>query len=263
MCRLAAYLGPPGPLKPLVFGGPHSLYRQSWDPRELRTGSVNADGWGVVWPDGDGGLVRLADTVPIWHTPDLAGVLGAIHAPLALAALRNATPGLPIDRAGALPMVHGRWAMAMNGYLPDFRAHWMRRLRSELADEWYGRLRGSSDAETLFLLLLQTMEAGAEPAEALLSVRRRVASGLDSAATAPLTLLLMGQGELHVLHSTLNGPTNSLYLSRDSTLVPEGGVLVASEPFTPGEAWEAVPGESLVEVSPAGVAVTPLPSPVG
>ena len=54
MCRHLAYLGTPRSLASLVVDPPHSLYEQSWAPREQRHGTVNVDGFGV-------GLVRRPD----------------------------------------------------------------------------------------------------------------------------------------------------------------------------------------------------------
>ena len=48
MCRLTAYAGEPLTADALVFGGTHSLLEQSYVPRELLHGHVNADGYGVV-----------------------------------------------------------------------------------------------------------------------------------------------------------------------------------------------------------------------
>ena len=59
MCRLTAYAGEPLTADALVFGGTHSLLEQSYDPRELLHGHVNADGYGVVWSGGDEGLETL------------------------------------------------------------------------------------------------------------------------------------------------------------------------------------------------------------
>ena len=49
MCRLAAYLGPEIPLRSFLLDFPHSLYQQSWDPKELTEARLNADGYGVAW----------------------------------------------------------------------------------------------------------------------------------------------------------------------------------------------------------------------
>ena len=66
MCRLTAYAGEPIVADALVFGGTHSLLEQSYDPKELLHGNLNADGYGVVWYR-DGVPVRAEMAVnPSW-----------------------------------------------------------------------------------------------------------------------------------------------------------------------------------------------------
>lgn len=259
MCRLVAYAGTPLPLRALFFGGDHALHRQAWAPKELRTGSVNVDGYGLAWPGtGPGeGLVRLARQEPAWHDPDLPDLLGSIEASRALAVLRNATPGLPVDRSGLPPLVHGAWGLALNGFVPAFRERHMRALREPLHDRWYGHLAGSTDTETLFLRVLQELDGGAGPGDALRAVRDAVAERMAPSDTAPLTLVLLGPEGVTALHSTINGPVNSLYLCRGGAPAP-GGVLLASEPLTRGEPWEMVPAESLVQLGMEGARVEAL-----
>ena len=258
MCRLVAYSGAPLPLHRLLFGGEHSLAHQSWAPRELLSGSVNVDGYGVAWPSRHGEVLRrLARVEPVWHDPDLPGVLEEIRASRALAALRNATPGLPVGPTGLLPLFYGRWALALNGYVPDFRRSHMRALRAPLSEEWYGRLAGSGDAETLFLRVAQSLEGGAEPAAALVELRDAVAERVAAGETAPLTLVLLSPEGVTALHTTLNGAVNSLYLSSRGPLAPEG-TLLASEPLNAAGAWEAVPPHSVVELREGQVEIRPL-----
>ena len=259
MCRLVAYHGEPLPLRTPVFGGSHSLYRQSWAPRELRTGSVNVDGFGIAWrptmssPE----LVRMARLEPIWHDPDLPGVLGSIRSPRVLAALRNATPGLPVERAAVLPLVHGDRAMVLNGYVPDFRAAHMRGLRTPLRDAWYARLQGSGDAETLFLRFLQLLEEGLEAGAALVEVDRAVAARLEEGDPAPMTIVVQGPEGITALHTAHHAPVNSLYLGEGVDLAP-GGILLASEPLTTDDRWTPVPGDSLLRIGEQGVSLEAL-----
>ena len=42
MCRHLAYLGPPVTLRSVLIDPPHGLYRQSWEPRRQRHGTMNA-----------------------------------------------------------------------------------------------------------------------------------------------------------------------------------------------------------------------------
>jgi glutamine amidotransferase len=112
MCRLVAYAGPAASLAPLVFGGDHSLWTQSFRPRELLTGSVNVDGYGVVWY-GDGGPVRVASPFPIWHDENLEGLLASVRSPVAVAALRNITAGIPPSETAIPPLVLDEWAFVL------------------------------------------------------------------------------------------------------------------------------------------------------
>lgn len=243
MCRLVAYVGEPTRPGPLVFGGAHSLYRQSWRPRELLTGSVNADGWGVVWY-ADGRPRRLAEARPIWHETDLETVLDAVSSPCVTAALRNATPGLPVDREGLLPLVHERWSFVLNGYVPAFRERHMRALRESLPDHLYAALRGSSDAETLFLLAVAALENGATAGQALCAAAGAVSARVGKEEAQLAMVLSDGATTTALLTSTVSR-TNSLYLADRPGQAP-GGHVLASEPLDPDGAWTRIPPHSLV-----------------
>jgi len=265
MCRLVGYLGPPIPLSILVFGGTHSLLRQSWEPRELLSGCVNADGWGVAWygeagAEGTGAgqppePARLAEARPIWQDErDLRRTLPAIRSSCAIAALRNVTPGQVADRSGLLPLVHGRWAFALNGFVPEFRTQHMRALRATLPDPLYAALEGASDSETVFLLAVAALREGAGPIEALATAGRAVAERVGR-ATAQLNMMLTDGARLVAVRSGTALETNSLYVARGHPLAP-GGTLVASEPLDRDPCWERVDGHSAVTLGPGGACTT-------
>ncbi len=258
MCRMTVYCGPPQALHPLVFGGAHSLLRQSWEPRELLSGSVNVDGYGVVWHDGQN-FIRVAQPVPIWHDEDLETLLTSVRASVGLAAVRNATPGIPVDRSGLLPLMQAGHAFVLNGFVEKFRSRWMRRFRATLPDHLYGALRGSSDSETLFLMALARIEAGATQGEALADLTDFVCAAVrGEGLTAQLTMALADAGGVAVVRTGSETDTNSLYFSRGSGLM-RGGRLLASEPLDPNGGWEGVPPHHLVQMDASGgFEVTPL-----
>jgi len=210
---------------------------------------VNADGYGIAWYE-DGRPRRIAETRPIWHDADLEGVLGSVRSTCVVAALRNATPGLDVDRAGLLPMVYGRWVFVLNGFVPGFHQGHMRALRSELTDELYAGLRGGSDAETLFLLAVGRAETGASPSEALEEVARSVAHRVGK-AEAQLNMLLTDGERLGVLRSSTVLLTNSLYRAERQGFAP-GGVVLASEVTHPSAAWTPVDGHHRMDIDAAG-----------
>jgi glutamine amidotransferase len=250
MCRLVAYLGAAQSPAPLVFGGDHSLYAQSWQPRELLSGSVNADGYGVVWYH-EGRPRRIAEARPIWHDRDLEGILDAVESTCILAALRNATPGQPVDRAGLLPLVHDRFSFVLNGFVPDFHDEHMRALRSALPDDLYAALRGGSDAETLFLLAVARVREGAGLSEALEATARMVHARVG-ASEAQLNMVLADGESIGVLRSSTVLLTNSLYASSGVSFA-EGGVVLASEALDSAAAWSPVDGHHRVDVRADGL----------
>src|SRR5260370_2628037 len=68
MCRFLACLGPDVSLESLLLAPPWSLLRQSYEPRFMKRGRVNADGFGAGWYDFDvrqePALYRRA--TPVW-----------------------------------------------------------------------------------------------------------------------------------------------------------------------------------------------------
>ena len=250
MCRMVAYLGDGTTLSPLVFGGDHPLHRQSWAPRELLMGSVNADGYGVAWYAADGALARIAEVRPIWYDPELETTLSVLVSGCVVAALRNSTPGIPVDRGGLLPLVQEGWAFVLNGFVPDFRTRHMRALRGELPDDLYGALEGTSDSETLFFLVLREMRDGATPLDALRATVDRVYERVG-AEEAHLTMLLTDGARLVAVRSSNVEATNSLYVVERPAFAP-GGVVLASEPTHPDERWRPVPVHGWIEVARDG-----------
>ncbi len=238
MCRLTAYVGDPIEADALVFGGSHSLYEQSYLPQELTSGTVNADGYGVVWYRGDT-PVRTGGTVPIWQDRDLRGVLADSTSPMILAAVRNATPGIPVDDSGNLPITYGRWSFILNGFVDDFRASYMRILRSRLPDDLYGGLLGASDSETLFLLAVSALRDGADLGDALEHVRAAVMDVLSGEHQAQLTMVLADGQRLAAVRTASVESVNSLYVSAGHPVAP-GGTLLASERLDDDASWEPV-----------------------
>jgi gamma-glutamyl hercynylcysteine S-oxide hydrolase len=250
VCRFLAYLGAPLSLAHLVFGGEHSLHEQSWAPGELLSGSVNADGYGVAWYR-DGRAGRIGESRPIWRdAEELRGTLGVIESGCVVAALRNGTEGIPVDRSGLLPLVHDRWSFVLNGFVPDFRRSHMRALRTLLPDDLYAELKGSSDSETLFLLTLAALREGADVREALVRTLRLVTERVGR-AEAQLNMLLSDGSSIAAVRSGTTLVTNSLYVAVRPPFAPDG-VVIASEPPERGAAWSMVDGHSWIEVDGSG-----------
>ena len=101
MCRLLAYLGSPVSLDHLLYKPEHSLIVQSYEPREMISGVVNADGFGVGWyhPEKDTEPFTYKNTAPIWNDINLPSLSRFVESKCVLAYARSATEGQALDFA--------------------------------------------------------------------------------------------------------------------------------------------------------------------
>jgi len=250
VCRFLCYLGPPVTLASVVLDPPYCLQRQAWAPRHQRVGAVNADGFGVGWYDHDRRPepARYRTARPIWADRSFASMAGLVTAPALVAAVRDATPPSPVEETGSQPFTAGPWLFVHNGKVegwgvdPTLKAS----LRRPLSDLRAGALEGGADSEVLFALVLDRLDGGATPAEALAAV-----VGTTTALAPSILNLLLTDG--HRVTATACG---------DSLFVLEGpdSVVVASEPYNDDPRWERVPEGSMVEATAVGVSVGPMPS---
>lgn len=250
MCRHLAYLGPPRTLASLLYEPAHSLNRQSIRTFEQRWVTNNPDGWGVGWWDHDRRRepARYRTAKPMWSDRSFDTVATLVETSAMLAAVRAATPGTPVVETGSAPFVSGPWLFSLNGYISDFPGPAADRLRRRLSPERSARLEGTTDSEVVFGLVLDAVDAGASPPEAVATVSELVLA--DS--VGELNLLL---SDGHQLIATTAG--NTLYLLQGSGLAEEG-LLVASEPLVEDERWERLPDRAVLVATTAGYDITPM-----
>ncbi|MQY25088.1 Gamma-glutamyl-hercynylcysteine sulfoxide hydrolase [Nocardia sp. RB56] len=185
MCRHLGYLGPPAAVGSQLTRGPHSLYTQSWQPRDMRGGgTVNADGFGVAWwvspsapaqasategsPAGERVASRYRNAAPIWADPAVDEVLPQLHSTAVLAAVRSATVGMPVERAACAPFTSGRWAFSHNGRVADWQ-----RVLTEVAAEFGSpallEAEARTDSAALWVILRALLETGSAAVESATS----------------------------------------------------------------------------------------------
>src|SRR5215210_5043520 len=161
MCRMIAYLSETEiPLSSLVLGPEHSLLVQSYAPKEMMSGVVNADGFGAGWyaPELDDEPAVYRSNAPIWADRSFASIAPKVRSATIFAAVRSATPGLPAEESGVPPFASGPYLFAHNGAIKSFRTTAMRPLRGLLSDASYSELLGVTDSETIFALLLDRLQ---------------------------------------------------------------------------------------------------------
>jgi gamma-glutamyl hercynylcysteine S-oxide hydrolase len=248
MCRHLAYVGPSVTLEKLIIKPEHSLLQQAFAPRYQTHGTINADGFGVGWYDRDKRAepARYRTTRPIWADASFASVAGLVTSNAVLAAVRSASPGMAIDETSTPPFIEGPWLFSHNGFVPGFGTGVGRTLRRQVSETRAHAIAGVTDSELLFALVLDRLDAGAPPADALVAVIGLV----EERTTARLNLLLT-DGE----RVAATACRNSLFVFDDRQLT--GAVVIASEPYDDDPSWEVVEDGSVVELGDDKLEVRP------
>ena len=246
MCRFIAYLGPSVPLARIVSEPEHSLIVQSYQPREMTSGTVNVDGFGVGWYNRalDSTPCVYTSISPIWSDRNLPGLSKHIASNCIFANVRGATPGQAVDQSNCQPFAYRQLLFMHNGYIDNFRFTLMRQIRTALRDEYYTAIGGSTDSEHIFALFLNTLHGHVVTLDRLMSALRdtiaQLAAWADEQGIRLALNCAITDGELLVTSRFANtGPAPSLYYSNNTGFFPQAGV-VASEKLSTGEEWETV-----------------------
>ena len=228
MCRHAGFIGLPQPIANL-FDGAHGLTHQSYGAKELRTGVVCADGFGVGWYDQSVSPepARYANPAPVWSDTNLPSIGRLAHARCAIAAVRNATVAGQNTQANCAPFSSGRYLFSLNGYLEDF-PKW-RPFLAELCGHRSEQIRGDTDGEWLFQALLSILDQmEPEPGALAQGVLQLIRFARDEATRlgvdVQLNILVTDGRQIVASRFGLDG-CNSLYSKGGET------AWAASEPF--------------------------------
>jgi len=226
MCRHLGWLGAEVSVSSLVLDPPYGLRVQSYAPRRQKHGLMNADGWGVGFFD-DELPRRWRSQAPLWGDVSFDSVAPALRSNCVVAAVRSATVGMPIEPSATAPFTDGRWLLSHNGVVD----------RAVLPE--------AASAESVCDSAILAAAIFARGLDALGVVITEIGNADPNARLN----ILAGNGSR--LLATAWGDTLFI-LRRDD------GVVLASEPYDDDPNWEDVPDRHLVEVTAAGVVLTPL-----
>jgi glutamine amidotransferase len=157
-----------------------------------------------------------------------------------LAAARLASPGATLVETGNAPFVEGSWAFSLNGIVRSFTDGVGDELRARIQPARRDALVGDADTEVLFALVLQHLDDGMPPADAL--------------ATVVHDVLALTTGRLNLLLT--DGAT--VYGTRVGNSLFHRGSVIVSEPTDDGAGWHEVPDRSVTVLTFDDAVDTPL-----
>lgn len=224
MCRHLGWLGAPVSVCSLVLEPANSLLVQAYSPRRQKHGLMNADGWGVGFFD-SGVARRWRSAAPLWSDASFASVAPALSSGCVVAAVRSATPGMPIEAGACAPFTDGRWLLSHNGIV-----------------------------DRAVLPMTRNAESICDSAQLAAHI---FSSGLDDLAHTVARVGAADPGaRLNILAADGSCMLATTWGDSLSVLVRPDGVVLASEPYDDHPDWRDVPDRHLVAVRDGEVTMT-------
>ncbi|MCD9197761.1 class II glutamine amidotransferase [Aeromicrobium wangtongii] len=160
---MLAYIGPEIPVENLLLKPENSLVNQTLDPE--RHPQLQLAGWGFgIWSE----HLLKTDEPLLYHRPmaafyddNVAGIVPSLQASTLLAHVRaadyNSAAVLADENCHPFSYQGTPWMIAQNGDLPNWKLL-QRELLQHCKDEFLKQMRGTTDTEFLYVLLLSLLE---------------------------------------------------------------------------------------------------------
>lgn len=251
MCRLLGYLGANIQLDHLLYKPEHSLIVQSYLPREMTSGVVNADGLGIGWYHAERDVIPFTykSTLPIWNETNLPELSRYVESGCVLGYVRSATPGQALDMSNCQPFRSDRILFIHNGYIDKFRKTLYRPIRDRLTDLVYQSINGTTDSEHIFALLINEIDTqpNSTVEQALKSTLITLVELAQAHQVSFRANVIISNGHRLVASRYAYGTlAPTLYWLRDDPAYPNA-VIIASEPLFAGN-WNSLPNNSILSV---------------
>ncbi|MEV8266088.1 class II glutamine amidotransferase [Microbacterium sp. NPDC076911] len=206
MCRVLAYLGPETPLENLLLRPQNSLINQALDPE--RHPELQLAGWGFgIW-----GEHLLKPEEPFIYRRPMAAfyddnasrIIPSLQASTMLAHVRAAAYDSKVvmadENCHPFSFEETPWIVAQNGYLPNWQ-RLQRELLQHCEDRYLTQLRGNTDTEFIYVLLLSLLEGDSNEdvqraIEKLIELIAQAMKDLDLGALTKLKMALVSNGRI-------------------------------------------------------------------
>ncbi|HZB12141.1 MAG TPA: class II glutamine amidotransferase [Chryseolinea sp.] len=274
MCRLMAYMGSPIIIDKLLYQPKNSLVNQSINAKEIEE-PLNGDGFGIGWYVADVNYepVTFVSINPAWSNRNLRNLAPKIRTECFIAHVRAASVG-EVSESNCHPFQYKNLLMMHNGGVENFSLI-KRQIREPLSDEFYNWIKGQTDSEHIFALLLHYLykETSAATPESVINAFERTFEHLNRLMNqygiheAAYLNMVVTNGLFVVGTRYVSDPKETaltLYHSEATHYAVENGVsqmtntsegnkavLVVSEKLSDDKDWTLIPANHFVIVDHA------------
>lgn len=247
MCRLLAYTGPEISLHDLILKPQHSLEKQAWQPQELKEAKLNADGFGFGWYKENEQIARYRQPFPIWNDANLLDLSQTLKQSLLFAMVRSATVGLGASTDNTQPFAHKHWLFQHNGYIMDFDKNFRGQTRQLLNINYENIVKGNTDSEYIFALLMQQLNDINDPVKAIKQTLN-ILKDLVKDTRCLLNIMLSDGETIYASKHAINGECPSLYYGYDIKDFPTSSQLLVSEKLNDDSHWKSIDDNNIIVI---------------
>lgn len=193
MCRFLVYISSGDNqilLHDLLSKPTHSLISQSFNAcyhpgfTSKNNARLNGDGMGAAWYTKDR-VFCFKSTQPAWSDPNLLELCQCISSSCVFGHVRAASPGSVVSRENCHPFKFGRLSFMHNGHIEAF-PQLRRALLGQLKDTAFNAIKGLTDSEHAFALLLSSLP---DPGRTTPFSQEELSSAMEHTIAAILSLL--------------------------------------------------------------------------
>ncbi len=253
MCRHIGYIGKERLLSDIFLNKSHSIIDMAFRPREMQNAKLNADGFGIGW-NANNFFYLYKSIFPIWNDTNLLSVTKNISSNLAIANVRSATLPNDLSYNNTHPFNNKNFLFSHNGYIKNFNTSCKKNIINFLDSEFISKIKGDTDSEYIFYLLLQIYSNEKDISEAIDKTIKFLKNNCDQAM---LNFLIAHKNHnsisLYATKFSINLNSPSLYYLIDD----EKNIYVSSEKLD-DSSWKTVKDFSLLEYKNNNLNITSL-----
>ncbi len=260
MCRLVIYKGAEIPISRLIFDPPHSVFKQSFDAKEMLSGNMNADGFGIGWYNHalNRSPAVYTNTAAIWNDFNAPRIMNKISSGLIFAHVRGASDGMPVTMTNTHPFAYRNFVFMHNGAIDEFPELVFPEIAGRINSRLWAHVKGNTDSEHFFALWLSHLDwkqlhsDKGVPLKAQIAALRETIRFLETIAKKKKIEMVLNLGisdgeNIIAARYHFGKRKATLYVIGDSKRFPRSKI-IASEKLFADTRWKTVPERSLVAI---------------